>query len=200
MNLRRPARTTVKRIFAATAALLVTVWSCDRPDAGPEPETNSEPEVTVQQAERALGDVMLASAVSLLLAFTAEPGTYRNSTPDGAATLAWDETADFSKGTGVYTITFQDYTIPPDDPFGLNYNGHALTGTVVLASSDGVSTRMDMDLSLTHPEPEDNPVTSIDLELEGYQDSGQAYPSGRILINGAEMEFRDLTGAFEIGE
>ena len=184
------------------ASVLIAAVSCDRENeaaASPEPEP-VVPEVSLAQAERALGDVMLASSVSLLLAFSAEPGQMETGTEDGSVKLAWDESADFSTGIGVYTITFTDYDIPSDNPFGLNYNGYVLSGTVVMGSQDAVSTRMEIDVEVVHADSEINPVQSIVVSLEGYQDSPTANPTGQILINGREMEFRDLTGAFVIGE
>lgn len=175
--------------------------SCGRERRG-EPVA-SEPEIepiTIAQAERALGDAMLASAVSLLMAFSAEPGALEISSPDGAVKLAWDERADLTTGVGEYTITFVSYTIPADDPFGLNYNGHVLTGTVVLGSTDGASTGITMDLTLSHAQPDEFPVKSVTVELEGYQESNITGATGEIVINGQTMEFQDLTSAFVIGE
>jgi hypothetical protein len=181
---------------------MAAVFSCAEEPMEPTAETSEPalPKVELSQAETAVSDVMLASAVSLLLAFSAEAGSTEITSTDGAVRLSWDERADFTTGIGVYTIELDEFTIPPDDPFGLNYNGYVLTGTVVMGSEDGVSTRMEIDLRAGHAEPDRFPVRTILLELKGYQDPPAPDPTGRILINGYDAPMEDLLGAFRLSE
>ena len=155
------------------------------------------PEVTTVQAEQAMSDAMLVSALSLFLAFSAEEGDTSVSSEDGALSLAWDESADFTSGVGTYTITMDEYAVPPDDPFGDQYNGYTLDGTVVMGSSDGATTRMTMNLDASHEDTEAFPVQLIEMELTGIQDDPEAMPTGYIRINGYDMEFEELAGAFQ---
>lgn len=155
------------------------------------------PEVTTQQAEQAMSDAMLVSALSLFLAFSAEEGDTSVSSEDGALTLAWDEQADFTSGVGTYTITMKEYSVPEDDPFGAEYNGYTLDGTVEMGSSDGATTTMKMNLDTRHEDAEAYPVQLIEMELAGIQSDPDAMPEGYIRINGREMEFDDLASAFQ---
>lgn len=157
------------------------------------------PQVTSTQAEQAMSDAMLVSALSLFLAFGAEEGDTSVSDDDGGLSLSWDEDADFTSGIGTYTITMKDYTVPPDDPFGVEYNGYTLNGTVVMGSTDGTNTTMTMNLATSHADAEAHPVKLIELELNGFQSDPDAMPTGFIRINGHDMEFEDLVGAFQGG-
>ncbi|MCK4513766.1 MAG: hypothetical protein KAU31_00840, partial [Spirochaetaceae bacterium] len=150
------------------------------------------PEVTVAEAEQAMADAMLISALSLFLAFGAEEGDTSVSNEDGSLSLSWDDEADLMTGIGLYTITMKDYTVPSDDPFGAEYNGYVLNGTVVTGSTDGVSTTLKMDLAMSHEDSENYPVQTINMDLEGFQNDAERVPTGHVLINGHEMNFEDL--------
>ena len=155
------------------------------------------PEVTVADAEQAMSDAMLVSALSLFLAFGAEEGDTSVGNEEGTLTLSWDEDADLMSGIGLYTITMKEYAVPADDPFGTEYNGYILDGTVVMGSTDGVSTTLKMDLATSHEDAENFPVQTISMDIEGFQNDAEAMPTGLIHINGHEMNFQDLAGAFE---
>lgn len=155
------------------------------------------PEVTVAEAEQAMADAMLISALSLFLAFGAEEGDTSVSNEEGSLSLSWDDDADLMTGIGLYTITMEDYTVPSDDPFGTEYNGYVLSGTVIMGSADGVSTTLEMDLAMSHEDADNYPVQTINMELEGFQNDTEQVPTGQVLINGHEMKFEDLAQAFE---
>ena len=154
------------------------------------------PEVTLAEAEQAMSDAMLVSALSLFLAFGAEEGSTSVGNEDGSLTLSWGDDADLMSGIGLYTITMKEYTVPSDDPFGEDYNGYVLNGTVVMGSTDGISTTMKMDLMTSHEDGEVYPVQTIDMDLEGIQEAEEQLPTGHVLINGHEMKFEDLAQAF----
>lgn len=159
------------------------------------PSEPSFPEVTTAQAEDAMSDAMLVSAVSLFLAFNAQEGAREVGNEDGSLRLSWDESADPTTGVGLYTITMTDYTMDAQEPYSDSYNGYVLNGTVVMGSTDGVSQRMTIDLSTSHEDPENYPVRAIDLLLESSQDESQP-PTGHVSINGHEMDLEEvLTGA-----
>ena len=157
------------------------------------------PEVTTAQAEQAMSDAMLVSALSLFLAFSAEEGDSMVSNDEGSLSLSWDENADFTTGVGLYTITMTNYAIPAEDPFSTEYNGYLLSGTVVMGSTDGISTTMKMDLTTEHENSVGYPVQTISLNLTGIQAATDQLPTGRILINGHAMSFEDLSQALELG-
>lgn len=158
------------------------------------------PEVTVAEAEEAMSDAMLVSALSLFLAFGAEEGDTSVSNEDGSLTLAWGEDADFNTGVGLYTITLADYTVPADDPFGADYNGYILNGTVVMGSTDGVNSTLEMDLVTSHDDAENFPVQSIEMLLESMQNDAEQMPTGYIRINGHDSNLEDLAKALQLGE
>jgi hypothetical protein len=158
-----------------------------------QPSEPALPEVTSLQADQAMSDAMLVSAGSLFLAFSAEDGAYSATNEDGSLKLEWDNSADFTTGIGLYTITMTNYSIPADDPFSEEYNGYVLDGTAVMGSADGISTTIRMDLTTSHENPEQYPVQSIDMNLEGIQDSTQQMPTGHIKINGREISIEDLS-------
>ncbi|MEE8440521.1 MAG: hypothetical protein V3S41_02275 [Spirochaetia bacterium] len=154
------------------------------------------PEVTVVQAEQAVSDAMLIAGLSLFLAFGAEEGATSVSNEEGSLTLSWDEDADFNTGAGLYTITLTDYAVPADDPFGADYNGYVLNGTVVMGSADGVSATLKLDLATSHEDSENYPVQTIDMEIEEIQNEAEQLPTGHVRINGHEMSLEDLAQAF----
>ena len=153
--------------------------------------------MTTAEAEQAMSDAMLVSALSLFLVFGAEEGSTSVANDEGSVGVAWDDNADFTTGVGLYTITMTDYTVPTDDPFGADYNGYVLNGTVVMGSTDGISTTLKIDLATSHPDAENFPVQTIELDLEGIQESLEQMPEGEIRINGHEMNFEDLAPAFD---
>ena len=73
------------------------------------------PTLTPEQAEEALSDAMLVSAVSLLLALGAAPGETSAYSEDGRIGISWSDDADFSTGIGTYTITMVEYAVPAED-------------------------------------------------------------------------------------
>jgi len=164
-----------------------------------EPAEAELPTVSIAEAEQAMSDAMLVSALSLFLAFNAENGDTRVTNEAGNLTLAWDDAADFTTGVGVYTITMSDYVIPDDNPAAKEYNGYILSGTVVMGSTDGTSTTMRMDLTATHSDPENFPVRSIEVRLDGIREAGDQLPTGQIRINGHEMNFEDLAQSLDLG-
>jgi hypothetical protein len=174
------------------AATSGDVLETDAPDPPPEPQ------ISTAEAEAAVSDAMLASSFGLFLAFQAAPGSTSQASDDGSLSLLWDERADFSTGAGFYTIAMNNYSVNQAEvPEGI-YNGYVLTGTVVMGSDDGVSTSLQMDLELSHEDPASYPVESIEIRLEGVEDSVSA-PDGVILINGEEKAFPDLADSFRPG-
>jgi hypothetical protein len=197
-------RTGIVTALSAVVIMTLGLLGCGGSDGddGPGSVQSAEPtlpEVTSEEAEQAMSDAMLISALSLFLAFSAEEGDSMVSNEEGSLSLAWDDSADFTTGIGLYTITMTNYAIPEDDPFGAEYNGYVLDGTVVMGSTDGISTTMKMDLSTSHENAESYPVQSIDLNLEGIQESADPMPTGHIKINGHPMSFEDLARALELG-
>ena len=164
-----------------------------------EPNEPPLPAVSIAQAEQAMSDAMLASALSLFLAFNAKQGDSSVTNDAGTLALTWDDSADFTTGVGVYTITMTGYTMPEDNPAAADYNGYVLSGTVVMGSADGVSTTMQMDLTTTHLDSENFPVRSIEVSLDGIRETGDQLPIGEIRINGHEMDFEDLAQSLELG-
>jgi hypothetical protein len=162
-----------------------------------EPAEPSLPEADDSQSEAALRDAVLASSLALFLAFEAEPGAQSMTNQDGSLTLAWDESADFATGAGVYTMTMREFTADNEDLPGATYSGYVLTGTVVMGSDDGVTIRTRMDLELSHPRQGAFPVRSIELSLEQSADS-VSQPDGYVRINGKEKSVSRLAGAFQI--
>lgn len=156
------------------------------------------PDVTPLQAEEALSDAMLVSAVALLLAFGADESTRSVSSDDGKLSLAWSDDADFMTGLGTYTMTMDHFSIPADDSFAAAYAGYVLSGTVEMASRDGVEQRMTFDLVATHDDPENHPVRVIDVEVSGAAGDDRTMPKGHIRINDREMDFSALAAAFEL--
>jgi hypothetical protein len=184
-------------IVALALAGLLLLAGCGNSDGGGRSANQRRlPEVTTLQAEQAMSDAMLVSALSLFLAFGAEESETSVSNQDGSLTLSWDESADFTSGIGTYTVTMAQYTVPEDDPFGTDYNGYVLDGEVVMGSTDGVNTTMTMDLETSHPDPENFPVQLIEMELKSIQADPGAVPEGSIIINGHAVEFEDLARVF----
>lgn len=158
------------------------------------------PEVTPLQARAAMSDAMLASAISLFLAFEAAPGTTSMSNSDGSLMLEWDDTADFATGVGSYTIRMNAFTVSPEEVYSDEYNGYVLSGSVEMASTDGVTTRIIMDLDATHDDAETHPVQQISMELEGVENDESVVPTGSIFVNGHDTPFRDLADSFALGQ
>jgi len=193
-----PKGRTVALIVVVVSALGVFSCGGDDGESGTRQVAESElPEVTTAEAEQAMSDAMLVSALSLFLVFGAEDGNTNVANDEGSVSVSWDDKADFTTGVGLYTITMTDYTVPTDDPFGADYNGYVLNGTVVMGSPDGISTTLKIDLATIHPDAETFPVQTIELDLEGIQESTEQMPEGEIRINGHEMSFEDLAPAFD---
>lgn len=169
-----------------------------QPSAGAATEQPPLPAVTPDQAEQALTDAMLVSAVSLLLALGVEEGESSASSEDQRLTLSWSDDADFATGIGTYTVTMSEYAVPAKDLFASEYHGYILSGTVTLGSDDGIHQQMTFDLQTSHPDSAAYPVQSIDVTISGGTADGGEAPTGRVLINGHEMDLRDLGAAFEL--
>ncbi len=187
-------------ILIVIMVMALSLFGCDGSDGDSGSGRSSQrnlPEVTVAEAEQAMSDAMLISALSLFLAFGAEEGDTSVSNEEGSLSLSWDDEADLMTGIGLYTITMKDYTVPSDDPFGAEYNGYVLNGTVIMGSTDGISTTLEMDLGMSHEDAENYPVQTISMDLKGFQDDAEQMPTGDIRINGHEMNFEDLAQAFE---
>jgi hypothetical protein len=161
-------------------------------------ESSQYPEATAEDAVLAMEDVLLVSGTSMFLLFEAEDAESGELSNDSeSVTLSW-ETVDRETGSGTYTITLTDHTIGSESIFAGDYNGYAMTGSIVLESQGPGSNEMRADLELGHDSPEEFPVRKLVMELAGSEEvEGRVVPTGSLRINGEEIDLALMAAAFE---
>ena len=168
--------------------------SADAPATDP---VESYPGVTALQAGDAIADAMLAASSALYLALLSSSDGHGVSSADGALSLSWSDDADFATGIGSYAIELDEFTVAEHTDFGAQAAGYTLTGSIMLESTDGLRSSLLMDLAASHSDPEQYPVRTIEIELSGYSTESAA-PHGYVRVNGTEMTFAEVAGAFTV--
>ena len=180
------------RLIAVIALLLtILLLGCETTPAPPVVGNLTERDI-----ETALADTMMITANSMLYLLR-DDGKYD---PDGelereGLRMVWSG-ADLEAEMGEFTIELTDYRLL-SSLWSDVYKGYIATGTVYF-SMDGTAAVLDVDLRLSHRQPERYPVTSLDVELSGLEDEiDPDNVHGHIIVNGYKVPL-DYSLALEV--
>ena len=176
----------------AAALLLLSLF------AGCVGDSSRYPEISNSDAVLAMEDTLLVSGTSMFLLFDAESGESGSVGNDTESLLLEWEGVDNQAGSGTYTVTLSDHTIGEESVFASDYNGYAMSGTIVLASQGPGANTMTADLELSHQAPEEFPVRRLRMELTGSEEQeGTMVPTGSLTVNGEEIDLALMSSAFQ---